>query len=390
MLRIICCMFIVSVLSSCSEFQPLQFEKTYAEQQAGYSYIPLEPSTVKIHCAFNDGLGNNCNQVSKRTLLDALPDNSVRIATRLITGKASADIPVFGTDIGLEGNTYEIIMDFINTQTVNKRFLGKWYVTVPDTVKKLHRCYPYEKSVLEVSAPERYEIWTLRARIIDIEDYLKEDSYQLQVSEFRTIEKARPEYRDELVLRCPDEYVPSTYEDIEISPEVFNIPVYIGIGLRLKANVTVLKGEVNLSSLPALSTAVAAGQATGTMSVQAIGISGKAARSNLLLLDKIDETTIHNAIQVLASIKASIESEDTTITPRIVGFHNTIGAGTQGVNLIHSLLASDPNTMLILDPAAYAKGAVTDDSNTGQPDGMNEDATGDSSGTSNPPGDEVE
>ena len=94
------------------------------------------------------------------------------------------------------------------------------------------------------------------------------------------------------------------------------------------------------------------------MSVQTIGISGNTARSNLLLLDKIDSTTIQNAIQVLASIKASIESEDTTITPRIVGFHNTIGAGAQGVNLIHSLLSSDTENWLEINQASSAAGEV--------------------------------
>ena len=124
----------------------------------------------------------------------------------------------------------------------------------------------------------------------------------------------------------------------------------------LGANVTVNKGEVNLGNLTALTAAVESGDATGTMSVQTIGISGRAARTNLLLLDKIDTTTIQNAIQVLASIKASIESEDTTITPRIVGFHNTIGAGSQGVNLIHSLLTSEEYTSLTIDKAAFAVG----------------------------------
>lgn len=353
------------VLQGCSSLNSLRFNETYAEQQAGYSYIPVEPTPVQINCVANDGKGNNCNQVSKSSLLDSLPDNSVRIASRLVSGTTKLGMPVFGSDIGIEGNTYEVIIDFVNTQTVNKQFLGKWYVTIPETVEKLNRCYPFEKSVLEVNPLDKYENWTLRASLIQPEEYLTEENYRTKVTQFDTFEKGRPEYK-QVRLRCKEtlsDTVP--YEEIQISPEVFNIPVYIGIGLRLKANVTVLKGEVNLSSLPALTAAVSAGHATGTMSVQTIGISGKAARSNLLLLDKIDSTTIQNAIQVLASIKSSIESEDTTITPRIVGFHNTIGAGAQGVNLIHSLLASDGNSALIIDTASYAKGSTTSNSQTG-------------------------
>jgi hypothetical protein len=332
---------------------PLEFDKTYAEKQAGYSYIPVEPSTVRIEC-----INIPCNPPSKTTILDALPDNSVRIATRLVSGKAGANIPVFGSDIGTEGNTYEVIIDFVNTQTVNKRFLGKWYITLPDTIKDFSRCYPFEQSVLEIAPLQKYENWTLRAELLK-----KEDVYSTRATEFGNSEKARPEFRD-VRRRCPNgQKAEFKYDDIQISPEVFHVPVYVGIGLRLRANVTVLSGKVNLSSLPALTAAVSAGKATGTMSVQTIGISGKAARSNLLLLDKIDTTTIQNAIQVLASIKASIESGDTTITPRIVGFHNTIGAGSQGVNLIHSLLASDSNSYLLVERNSFAKGA-TDEATT--------------------------
>lgn len=352
---------IAITLGGCAFNGPTKFDTTYAEEQAGYSYIPVEPSSVSILCPNSQ----SCTSISKRSLLDALPDNSVRIATRLLSTKADVGLPVFGADVGYEGNSYEVIIDFVNTQTVNKQFIGKWHVTVPDQVTvRPNRCYPFERSVLGVISPDRYENWSLRAKIRPTAS----DNYQAEAIAFDTQEQSRSELQSITLICGKDrsnrsgETVP--YESIKITSEPFNIPVYVGIGLRLKANVTVLKGSVNLSSLPALTAAVSAGDATGTMSVQTIGISGKAARSNLLLLDKIDATTIQNAIQVLSSIKASIESSDTTITPRIVGFHNTIGAGAQGVNLIHSLLASDNSIAVHLDPSGYATGAVSDSSTT--------------------------
>lgn len=353
----------VLLLSGCANIAPLDFGKTVAERRAGYSYIPVEPSEVSINCKSLKGEGNNCVSVSKTSLLNALPDNSVRIATRLVSSDMSAGIPAFGAEIGLEGNSYEVIIDFVNTQTINKQFIGAWSVTVPDTVTPSERrCYPYERSVLASNPLNAYEIWTLRADAnSDVDKFNKEES-------------ARSENK-EITLRCgklanyfglkDGDIIP--YDKIAVTPEKFNVPVYIGIGLRLRANVTVKKGKVNLSNLTALTAAVESGDATGTMSVQTIGISGRAARTSLLLLDKIDMTTIQNAIQVLASIKASIELEDTTITPRIVGFHNTIGAGSQGVNLIHSLLASEVNTSLVLDAAAFATGTTVSESNTGSP-----------------------
>jgi hypothetical protein len=349
----------IFLLQGCSMFNSQKFDTTYAEQQAGYGYIPVEPSPVQIYCPENGNIKeNNCGTVSKRSLLNALPDNSVRIATRQISGSVDAGIPVIGTSIGVKGNSYEVIIDFVNTQTVNRQFVGKWRVTIPDTVSKLNRCYPMERPVLEIVSIDKYENWSLRAELLQDDQYQGE-SYRSARSVFDQAEMGKFEWNT-LKVRCPDgsANIPSTYNEIQVSSERFNIPVYYGIGLRLKANITVNEGSVNLSSLPALTAAVSAGTATGTMSVQTIGISGKAA-SNLLLLDKIDSTTIQNAIQVLASIKASIGTSDTTISPRIVGFHNTIGAGTQGVNLIHSLLAGGDH-YLSIESDAFAEGNMSD------------------------------
>lgn len=354
---------IVVFLSGCANIAPLDFGKTTAERKAGYSYIPVEPSEVNINCKQLSGDGNNCGSVTKTSLLNALPDNSVRIATRLVSSDMKAGIPAFGAEIGLEGNSYEVIIDFVNTQTINKQFIGVWSVTVPDTVTPSdRRCYPYERSVLANNPLNAYEVWTLRADPNnDIEKFNQGESARSENKQIRLRCGALANYFD----LTDGDTIP--YDKIAVTPEKFNVPVYIGIGLRLRANVTVKKGEVNLSNLTALTAAVESGDATGTMSVQTIGISGRAARTSLLLLDKIDMTTIQNAIQVLASIKASIELEDTTITPRIVGFHNTIGAGSQGVNLIHSLLASEVNTSLVIDDAAFATGTTVSESNTGSP-----------------------
>ena len=351
--------------TSCSflKHDILGFDKTYAEQQAGYSYIPVEPSTVSIRCISGTGF-SPCKKLSKENLLDALPDNSVRFATRQVSGKVSAGISVIGADVGVEGNTYEVIIDFVNTQTVNKQFRGKWFVTVQDAAsyKDIRKCYPYEKSVLEAAPAEIYENWTLIATLPPEEKIETAEVYRTNIE--KSLESLNvnelKERKTAIAPRCPTLKMEEKYkyDDYQVKLEPFNVPVYFGIGLRLKANVTVLEGTVNLSSFPALTAAVKAKKATGNMSVQTIGISGSAARSGLLLLDKIDSTTIQNAIQVLASIKAGIELEDTTISPRIVGFHNTIGAGSQGVNLIHSLLASNGDNHLTINPVSFAKGAV--------------------------------
>lgn len=379
------------LIGGCSTFDLPSFEKTVAEGKAGYSYIPIPPSSVTMICPFRNagGYTQNCPAVlNKSNLLKALPDNSVRVATRLVSGKAEFGFPKFGASTGIEGNTYDVIIDFVNTQTVNAQFAGSWLVNISDDTKHINanRCYPFERSALEYRPLNANENWTLKIASSDEKSSKDEEKVKLTsdekslmlLSQSRSsFSRASPhlrrsEYVGGFQVRCgknaenlklesgkirnPGESV--NYSDIKIEPQEFNIPVYVGIGLRLKANVTVINGKVNLVDLPALTAAVEAGNASGTMSVQTIGISGKTARSNLLFLNKIDTTTIQNAIQSLSSIKSSIEDDDTIITPRIVGFHNTIGAESQGVNLIHSLL-SNGTIVLEVNPSASAGGEKT-------------------------------
>lgn len=337
--------------------QKMQLPSTYAEQQAGYSYVAVEPSAVKFKCQKN-GTEVPCSDFSNKELLNSLPDNSVRIATRLISASTSAGFGGIGATIGVEGNSYEVIIDFVNTQTVNVPFEGKWRVELPDNVKPAERCYPYERSILGLSPVNKYEIWSLSAKPFEVNPPANSAS-QISLSDFSKKQQlADPSSEKNITLRCgatpelpADQYVSIkerqgyyTTKERNVLADIkpFNVPVYIGIGFRLKAHVTVLSGTVNLSSLASITAAVKSNTATGTMSVQTLGVTGKAARSNLLFLDKIDETTIQNAIQVLASIKASIESDsqDTRLSPRIIGFHNTVAAGPQGINLIHSHLAA--------------------------------------------------
>lgn len=339
---------IVLLVTGCNS---LKLGETYAESKAGYSYVPIEPSQVAIKCINLDG--SACSSVNKSEFLKALPDNSVRIATREISGSVETSISSLGVNIGTEGSSYEVIIDFVNSQTITRKFVGKWLVDVPVWVGDLNRCYPFETSVLVRYPRDKFENWALVALPNDNGEF---GSSKEGFGKFLENENSK-RLNDTVYLRCKDdvkvseaEKLASYKEDVQISPNEFNIPVYVGIGLRLKATVSVIQGKVNLGSLPALSAAVKAGKATGTMSVQTLGISGKSARNNLLLLDKIDDTTIQNAIQVLASIKSSIESDDTVLTPRILGFHNTIGADSQGVNLIHSMLANDETIELHVDP----------------------------------------
>ena len=63
----------------------------------------------------------------------------------------------------------------------------------------------------------------------------------------------------------------------------------------------------------------------------------------LPLPSEINRTTVQNSILALGSIKAVLHDlENTKIKPRVVGFYNPIGGGTEFVNGVISALMANP------------------------------------------------
>jgi len=119
------------------------------------------------------------------------------------------------------------------------------------------------------------------------------------------------------------------------------IPVYIGIGARLTANITVNEGSVDLGNLFALGAAANAKKITGTMVIQTLGISGETISPIIPMPSEINPTTIQNAILALGTIKAKIYDGKTKITPRVVGVYNNLGGGAETINgFISALLVT--------------------------------------------------
>lgn len=120
------------------------------------------------------------------------------------------------------------------------------------------------------------------------------------------------------------------------------VPVYIGVGLRLTASIYVKKGSVDLGNLFALGAAAKAQQVSGTLIVQTLGVSGSEVSGLIPMPGEVSESTIQNAILALASIKAKIYDNKTSITPRVVGVYNNLGGGEATINGFISSLLEQP------------------------------------------------
>jgi hypothetical protein len=109
-------------------------------------------------------------------------------------------------------------------------------------------------------------------------------------------------------------------------PMIKNVPFCSGVGLRVTAKFIVNEGSVDLGNLIASGAAAQAKQVSGTMNVQALGITGRAISALMPMPSEINASTIQNALLNLGAIKAKIYDEGTNVTPRDVGLYNTVGS----------------------------------------------------------------
>jgi hypothetical protein len=284
-------------LSGCAA---RKLPSTLAETHTSYSYIPLDPLPVVPYPA-NDCyyLGDPTRKDAKLTgtykaLLDSLPDQAVRIATGQYD--ASGTLVYGPVKIGVSGQSYQVVLDYISVDTTNVSvYIERVLVDNPDK----------DVSVFDDSIKEKTRYQVFR---------------DPESEAFAFLPKSTGKPKGDRVV----------------------VPVYVGVGLRLTASVTVTKATANLSSLGAIAAEAESGRLTGSLVVQTLGVTGKSVSTTLPLPSELNRTTIQNAILALGSIKAMLYDANTEIHPRVVGIYNPVGGGQQVVNGIISVLASNP------------------------------------------------
>jgi len=275
------------VIPGCAAFRP-KLPATMGEQNSGFTYVPMDPLPV----VSQPGVGcRPGGQTEYEPVLRALPDNAVRIA--IGSFDVSGQLTFGPVKIGTSGNSYQVVLDHINVDTANVLF-DIWYSRTSD---------PTVRSMYSI-------------------DSLPADS------------------KVTVVRFDPDEVGPNRHEP---KGDVVVIPVYVGLGLRLTANVNVLKGSVNLSSLGTIAAEAQTNKVSGSLVVQTLGITGPQVMTSLPLPSELNPTTIQNAILSLGAIKAILHDTDAIKTPRVTGIHNSTGISDQRfINAIVSELAKKP------------------------------------------------
>jgi hypothetical protein len=99
-----------------------------------------------------------------------------------------------------------------------------------------------------------------------------------------------------------------------------NVPIYKGVGVRIRAEFTALETGLNISGLPALSIAANANRISGRLTVQTLGLTGPQITGLMPIISDISVASIQNAVQAVAAIKAKLYEDSTVAYPKIVGF----------------------------------------------------------------------
>jgi hypothetical protein len=275
------------------------------ERASGFGYIPLDGLTVATQLDFRTCFGDEGKRNSQppRPLLEALPDVSVRFAVASFDANGAL---TFGpAKVTAAGQTYRAVLDYVNVDALPFEFLLRKNVRTKDG------------AIVWVGIGERVrpgdEIMSYEARWV--QPYLAP-------ADVKSVRDSATSLRFEQVT----------------------IPVYVGIGMRLSADILARRAGINLTSLGGIAAEAQVNAVSGTLTVQTLGISGKSIATALPLPSKLDQTTVENGILALGSSRALIYNTaavggDVITTPRVVGMYSPVGTDPRLINAIYSELA---------------------------------------------------
>ena len=118
-------------------------------------------------------------------------------------------------------------------------------------------------------------------------------------------------------------YITRNAKGVEVEKEFKGtVPMYTGIGLRIRAEFKAQESGLNISGLPALAVAVSTDGISGRLTVQTLGITGAEVTALMPIISDISVTSIQNAVQAVGAIKSKIYEESTVVSPKIVAFES--------------------------------------------------------------------
>jgi hypothetical protein len=264
--------------------------ESIGEAESGYTYIPIDPFPVDI---IQEKSCPKPTLNGPTNLLSSLPDNAVRMLVERFD--KTGNVTYGASKAGLKDESYRVTVDYINADTIN----------VPVTIEKSMRrikdnsYYPID---LFTSSLKEFIPGTERYRVSRIANFASTKS------------------------TLPPE-------------QIFNIPVYVGVGLRVSSFVFVTGASANISGIGIIGAEAEAEKLKGSLVVQTLGVNGKSVAAALPIQSELNRTTAQNAIVAVGSIKALLYADETVKSPRVVGLYLPFPGGKPLVNALISELS---------------------------------------------------
>lgn len=107
--------------------------------------------------------------------------------------------------------------------------------------------------------------------------------------------------------------------------------VAVGVGLRAEASFFSNEANAKIANIVNIGVSAQTNQISGTMAFQTMGIESKAISDALPIPSQLSSSTVQNALQTMATVKANIYAQETNVVPQIVGIE--IQSYPDGVDL---------------------------------------------------------
>lgn len=255
-------------------------------------YQPLDP----IPAVITHGPAAKDPATRNRLVLQALPNEAVRLAIGQADSLGNISFGPF-TAKTKEGS-YVVVLDYIKYQS---RFLA---VSVLDQLPESEQPQYYKTYASEDQA---------RAGLV---------AYNQALANYKA---KTPYWARNYELRSGNQKVPDSEGYVPMEMDMYNIPVYVGVGVRMVASVTVSDATVDLGSLYGLAAGAQSKKLQGTLVIQTLGLSGEGISPQIPLPAEINVTTIQNAIQALATIKSKIYDDKVWLAPAALAIDDYVG-----------------------------------------------------------------
>lgn len=258
--------------------------RSLGEEAANYGYVPVDPLPVR-----DEGQG----RCSSAELLDRLPDLSVRFA--VADAEQSGGLEFGPSQVTVKNQTYRAVLDYINADSIPA-------VMQIDKITRRFGKVPFSDASID------------------------DDVVGFEATLIGFGRGGRATF------------------STEDASSILVFPIYVGVGLRLTADIRALEGKINLSSLAAIGANAEADNLTGTMTVQTLGVTGKPIATALPLPNKLDQTTIEQSILAIGTTRAILyntNSDDGNVVkqPRVVGIYSPVDTDPRLINAVYSELS---------------------------------------------------